>query len=157
MSEVTRVRGPGVPAALKEDLWFNRDRAALLLRREILDVMEEFRVSPEQWEILSVIGGQEEIHQAALGSLTLRDKGNVSRMVSRLERDKWLHRRAGASGGGRIQLHLTKRGKEVSRALPARIQERVEELLQPLSADERVELLHCIKKLRILLGDKDVI
>lgn len=145
-----------VPDALNEDLFFNLDRATLLMRRQVLDVVTYHQVSPEQWEILQLIDNLEGVRQQTLCNLTLKDKGNVSRILARMLRSGWIHRAPRKNGRGFV-VSLTSEGRQIKQRLPDLVGRQINRLLDPLSKDEQTELLYALKKLRILLGDSDVV
>ena len=145
-----------IPEALNDDLYFNLDRASLLMRRQVLEVLGEYEVSPEQWEILQYLEEQSGINQSRLTLVTLKDKGNVSRIIARMVRDGWVERRTGQSDNRSVALFLTNKGVKIRERLPALLRKRTESLLMPFATEERAELLGSLKKLRVLLGDKSV-
>ena len=145
-----------VPEMLNEDLFFNLDRATLLMRRHVLDVIAFHKVSPEQWEILQLIDSESGVSQRELTQLTLKDKGNVSRILGRMINNGWVQR-VPRNGGRGFQISLTTEGRAMRRQLPDLVDTQVRKLLGPLPKAERSELLYALKKLRILLGDEDVL
>ncbi len=151
----TRSGGLVVPDALNEDLFFNLDRATLLMRRLVLDVIGYHQVSPEQWEVLQLIDQQHGISQRDLSELTLKDKGNISRILTRMIRNGWLRRTPHATGRGFI-ISLTSKGRQIRSQLPDLVERKVSRILGPLPREERSEMICCLKKLRVLLGDDDV-
>ena len=145
-----------IPEALNDDLYFNLDRASLLMRRQVLEVLGEYEVSPEQWEILQYLEEQNGINQSRLTLVTLKDKGNVSRIIARMVRDGWVERRTGQSDNRSVALYLTNKGTKIRDRLPTLLRKRTESILMPFAAEERSELLSALKKLRLVLGDKSV-
>lgn len=146
-----------IPEILNEDLYFNLDRATLLMRRQVLDVLGDFEVSPEQWEILQFLEDDIGMSQSQLTVLTLKDKGNVSRIIGRMVRDGWVKREADTKDSRSVSLFLTEKGVKVRDRLPALLRQQTSQLLLPLGKEERSEMLYCLKKLRILLGDNNVV
>lgn len=143
-----------IPEALNEDLYFNLDRANLLMRRRILDILGIHHVSPEQWEIFQFINNQDGISQSKLSDLTMKDKGNISRTIARMVRNGWLCRVAEKPRG--VTLKLTEQGRQVKSSLPNVMSGHISRLLEPLPREERTEMLYCLKKLRVLLGDDGI-
>jgi DNA-binding MarR family transcriptional regulator len=125
------------------------------MRRHLLDIFGNHEISPEQWEIFQFVDNQQGISQAKLTNLTLKDKGNISRIVSRMIRNGWLCRLPEKPRG--FVIRLTPKGREIKNFLPNLMERQVGRILKPLGKDERSELLYCLKKLRILLGDDDVV
>ena len=145
-----------VPEKLNEDLFFNLDRATLLMRRHVLDVIGFHQVSPEQWEILQLVDNQDGISQRELSQLTLKDKGNVSRILSRMIKNGWIYRSPKENSRGFL-IALTTEGRAIKNSLPSLVEKQVNRILGPLPKEEQSELLYTLKKLRILLGDEDVV
>lgn len=146
-----------IPENLNDDLYFNLDRAALLMRRQVLDVLGDYEVSPEQWEILQFLEDDIGISQSRLTALTLKDKGNVSRIISRMVRDGWVEKKLDTQDHRSVALFLTPKGVVIRDRLPPLLNRQTDQLLIPLEKEERGELVYCLKKLRILLGDNNVV
>jgi DNA-binding MarR family transcriptional regulator len=146
-----------IPGSLNNDLYFNLDRASLLMRRQVLEVLNEYEVSPEQWEILQYLDEQNGISQSKLTRVTLKDKGNVSRIVARMVRDGWVERRSSSVDSRTVLLFLTPKGAKIRDRVPAQLHRQTDTLLIPLDNNERGELLQTLKKLRVLLGDNNVV
>ena len=75
---------------INENLYFSLDRAALLLRRNVYDVLSEHDLSPEQWEIFQYIELHGGVTQRDLTERTMRNKGNLSRTLARMEKQGWI-------------------------------------------------------------------
>ncbi|MBF0443489.1 MAG: MarR family transcriptional regulator [Oligoflexales bacterium] len=146
-----------IPETLNDDLYFNLDRASLLMRRQLLNVLGEFNVSPEQWEILLFLESDIGISQSQLTAYTLKDKGNVSRIISRMVRDGWVERRSSDKDNRCVLLFLTQKGAKMRDDLIPMLAKQRNQMLVPLGSDEKGEMLFCLKKLRILLGDNSVV
>jgi DNA-binding MarR family transcriptional regulator len=144
-----------IPEALNDDLYFNLDRSCLMLRRYILDALAPHNVSPEQWEVLQYVDNHEGISQAKLTSISLKDKGNISRIVARMIRYGWVRRNPEKPRG--LVIRLTSQGRIIKDGLPGVIESHTKKIFKHLSKDEQQELVHNLKKLRILLGDDDVL
>ncbi len=124
------------------------------MRRRILDILGIHHVSPEQWEIFQLINHQDGISQSKLSDLTMKDKGNISRTIARMVRKGWLCRVAEKPRG--VTLRLTDQGRQVKGSLPKLLSRHIGRLLEPLPREEQTEMLYCLKKLRILLGDDGI-
>lgn len=140
-----------IPDSLNDDLYFNLDRVLLLMRRNILDALCAQQVSPEQWEILQYIDNHEGISQVKLTSLSLKDKGNISRIISRMIKHGWLHRSPEKPKG--FVIRLTTLGRQVKDSLPQMRNRHLMRILRHLSKHEHTDLIYNLKKLRIMLGD----
>jgi DNA-binding MarR family transcriptional regulator len=143
--------GTLIPDSLNDDLYFNLDRVLLLMRRNILDALYAQQVSPEQWEILQYIDNHEGISQAKLTNLSLKDKGNISRIISRMIRHGWIHRSTEKPKG--FIIRLTTLGRQVKDSLPQMRNQHLTRTLRHLSKNEQTDLIYNLKKLRIMMGD----
>ncbi len=75
---------------------------------------KNFPVTPEQYLILSLLEENNELYQRQLSEITLKDRANVSRIVSILE-EKGLVNRINDSNGRKIyKLVVTQKGREVA-------------------------------------------
>ena len=92
----------------------------------------------------------------SLAKETLKDKGNVSRIIHRMVRDGWVELRQSKNGRA-VELFLTKRGRKIRSQLPPLVRQEIGALLKPLSESEQADIFYALKKLRILLGDEDVV
>lgn len=146
-----------IPDILNDDLYFNLDRASLLMRRQLLHILNTYQLSPEQWEILLFLEDDIGFTQTQLTMFTLKDKGNVSRIISRMIRDQWVQRRSSEKDPRGLLLYLTPKGAHVRDDIIPRLNQQRSEIFLPLETTEKNEMLHSLKKLRILLGDESVV
>ena len=77
---------------LDEQIGFNLYRLSLLFRRELLRCLDEYSLTPEQWQALVTLRGKDRLSQSEIAAVTLQDAPTVSRMLARMERDGWVHR-----------------------------------------------------------------
>lgn len=140
-----------IPDSLNDDLYFNLDRVLLLMRRNILDALCAQQVSPEQWEILQYIDNHKGISQVRLTNLSLKDKGNISRIICRMIKHGWVHRSPDKPKG--FTIRLTTLGRQVKDSLPQVRSQHLMRTLRHLSKNEQTDLIYNLKKLRIMMGD----
>ena len=75
---------------MTNELHFAIDKISLLLRRNLLSVLRKYKLTPEQWEILLLFPAENSINQNYIIEKTLKDKGNVSRILNRLRNGNWI-------------------------------------------------------------------
>jgi DNA-binding MarR family transcriptional regulator len=80
------VARPRLPSALDDALAFNLDRVASFFRHELMVALADYDLTPEQWQLMSVLWANEAgLSQQAMTDLLAKDKHNISRMIRRLE------------------------------------------------------------------------
>lgn len=62
-------------------------------RRSIARLFAEKKVTAEQWTILQALSTKQ-MRQVELQKFLSKDKGNISRMIARMLRNKWVNRNA---------------------------------------------------------------
>jgi DNA-binding MarR family transcriptional regulator len=82
-------------SALEEALGYNIYRAGLLFRRELIHALADYRMTPEQWQVMMTLWHTgKPVNQSEIVQLLLKDKHTVSRIIQRLSRDGWIEKRA---------------------------------------------------------------
>lgn len=105
-----------------------------------------FELSPEQFLILDLLVEQGELYQRQICEITLKDRGNVARLIKILE-DKELITRTEASNGRRIyKILVTPKGKNLRDKIKPTA-ERLREILKENISEEELETtLNTLKK-----------
>lgn len=85
------------------------------------------------------------------------DRGQLSRVLGRLEEGGWLERRIDDQDRRVRPLHLTGQGRELLEILENRSSRLVAKLLAPLSPAERLELIRCMDRIEVLLNQSDIL
>jgi len=146
-----------------QSLGYNCHRLGVLVREQTARCLEEFGITPEQWQLLVFVAAAGEgITPGTLAGVTLRDKTTISRSLEVMlaprggpaGRPPLLERRAHPTDARSWTVHLT----ETSRTLLEQIRSRVEvffpqQVFAALSPEEQSQLLALIQKLRRGLGD----
>ncbi|MEW6533288.1 MAG: MarR family transcriptional regulator [Thermodesulfobacteriota bacterium] len=94
-------------------------RAAILLKLGLARAFEDngFDVTLEQWGLLTSLRENEGIYQSALAEKTLKDRHNVTRILSLLEKAALVRRELHPTDKRRQRVFLTDKGKTVQAAL----------------------------------------
>jgi DNA-binding MarR family transcriptional regulator len=122
-------------------------RIARIYHQVDADSAQRFRsfdLSTAQFDVLTHIGARAGITQQELAESLLVTKGNISQLISRMERDGLVQRR---HEGRRNCLELTAAGMELyAAAVPAQ-EAAIDELLGALTPAERRNLLNLLRRL----------
>jgi len=139
---------------LEESLGFNLTRVATLFRRELLNALSEFDMTPEQWQIMVSLWTQSKpLSQKDIVNITLKDKHSISRIVSRLEKNGWITKLQDPHDARASLIQQTKKGRELKALAPPQLIKHFASITGKLSNDEHRQLLQTLKKLREILGD----
>ncbi|MDH5752485.1 MAG: MarR family transcriptional regulator [Deltaproteobacteria bacterium] len=141
--------GTGIPSFLENAVGFNIYRVSLLIRRELMKALEEYDITPEQWQVLvSLWEEQRPMNQQEISRITLRDKHTVSRMLARMERDGWVARQSSAEDRRSQEVTLTPKAWQNREAMVSRLLGHFEPILGCLEKPEQDVLLGLLQRLR---------
>ena len=139
---------------LDSSLGFNLARAALLFRRELLRVLAEDGLQPEQWQVLLALGtAAEPLTQQQIAELILADKHAVSRMLARMERDGWVERLPDPDDARSQRVVLTPKASTRRPQLIKIVRGHFAGLLTAIPDSKRIELVRLLRQLRVVLRD----
>lgn len=108
---------------------------------------ERFNLTRDEWRILAALAARDEIKGAELGGLTTLDKMQVSRALTRMERDGLIERTPDAADRRNLIVRLKPAGRALYRKIVPMAQAREAYLLESLDADERAALGAALDKL----------
>lgn len=78
---------------------------------------KKFKITPEQFLVLDLVVENGELYQRQIAEITLKDRGNIARIIKILE-EKELIKKFEASQGRRVyKILVTKKGKELRDAM----------------------------------------
>ncbi|MBE7384336.1 MAG: winged helix-turn-helix transcriptional regulator [Leptolyngbya sp. SIO1E4] len=139
---------------LDNALGFNIYRVALLFRKELMKALSDYRMTPEQWQVMQTLWSTEgQLTQNDVAHLTLRDKHTVSRILARLERDGWIKKHPHPTDARAYIVAPTDQAKTLRHEVPSKLHRHFADILSELGTGEAEELLYLLKKLRHRLGD----
>ncbi len=138
---------------LDEQLGFNINRIAIIFRRELMRCLKEYKLSPEQWQVLVTLWNKKALSQAQIIELTLQDAPSTSKMISRMEKSQLIEINASNKDKRVKVITLTKKGNSYRNTLPSKLLKHFEKLLIDFPLNQRKILLIQLKQLRISLGD----
>mgnify|MGYP000885719146 CR=1 FL=1 len=94
-------------------------RVGQAFQRSLLIKLREagFSITVEEWRLMRALWAEDGLPQARLGDIALKDKGQLSRMVSRLEAEGWVQRRPDPADRRTPRLFLTPAGRRLEAKL----------------------------------------
>ena len=142
-----------MPSALDDALGFNLDRVATFFRRELLVALANYDLTPEQWQLMSVLWGNEAgLSQQEITDLLAKDKHNISRMIRRLEAKGWLERQPDPADARALTVRTTPLGASLQEPIAQSLDHHFGHLDLGLSDAEQTRLVQMLKVLRSRLG-----
>lgn len=108
---------------------------------------QRFNLTRDEWRVLAALAGRDRILSTELGGLTTLDKMQVSRALTRMERDGLLEREPDPADRRNLLVRLRPAGRALYRKIVPMAQAREAYLLESLDADERAMLSAALDKL----------
>lgn len=108
---------------------------------------QRFNLTRDEWRVLAALAGRDDIKGTELGSLTTLDKMQLSRALTRMERDGLLAREPDPADRRNLLVRLKPAGRALYRKIVPMAQAREAYLLESLDADERATLSAALDKL----------
>jgi DNA-binding MarR family transcriptional regulator len=140
---------PYIHPALLRHTGFLVSRMGYVARRAFSEQMSSIGLTPPLWAVLNVLSSEHAITQHALGRLVGMDPSSMVATIDELESRGFVERRPNPTDRRAHALHLTASGRKMldrGRKVAQRAQE---ELLAPLSEDERVQLHELLLRLAL--------
>jgi len=126
-----------------------------LFRRELMKALAEYRMTPEQWQIMASLWSMgEDLSQKEISYLTLKDKHTVSRIINRLERNGWVVRRTDEKDARSFKICLTARAGKLKDSIPKKLISHFKPIHGILNDKERDTLFALLKKMRRELEER---
>ena len=139
---------------LEGSLGFNIYRAELLFRRESLNALSRYDMTPEQWSVLStLLQSDKPLSQQDIANRVLKDKHTTSRIIKRLERDGWIIKKTDKKDKRSFLLQPTKASKKLKMVIPAILTKHFSPFYSHFTDTEYQHLLTYLKKIRTIFGD----
>ena len=143
LSATPRFQAPGPPGfheALARHTGFLISRMGMVAQKRFAERMESIGLTPRLWGALNVLDAEGAITQHALGMCVGMDPSTIVATIDELETKGLVERRPHPGDRRAHALHITAEGRQTlarGRQLARRAQD---ELLAPLSPDEREQL-----------------
>lgn len=133
--------------ALKDAFGYRLLHAALKYRKSLVDILEEFDLTPPQLAILRILSNSDLLNQASLGQELGHDKVAMVRMIDGLENLGMVKRIEGTEDKRQRLIQITKSGREVLAIVKKKNVIREKNFLSPLTESEAETLKKLIMKL----------
>jgi len=108
---------------------------------------ERFNLSRDEWRVLAALALRNDIKSTELAALTTLDKMQVSRALTRMERDGLLEREPDPSDRRNLLVRLLPAGRALYRKIVPMARAREAYLLESLDPQERATLSSALDKL----------
>jgi DNA-binding MarR family transcriptional regulator len=144
---------PSLHAALIKHTGFLLSRMGMVAAKRFSEHLEQLNLTTRMWGVLNVLDVEGAITQQALVKATGIDPSSMVATIDELEKRGLVERRPHPSDRRAHLLHMTDKGRET--LAKGRKLQRVaqEELLSPLSADERKQLHELLLRLAVATSD----
>lgn len=103
------------PYILDEALGYWLNLTFNKLRARSIEVFQQagYRITPEQWAVMTRLWIKDGVSQTELAQSTFKDKASVTRMIDALERQGYVKRAADEKDRRRYRVVLTARGRDL--------------------------------------------
>src|ERR1700722_1242269 len=145
---------PGVHDALTKHTGFLLSRVGMVAAKQFSERIEQLGLNTRMWGALNVLDAEGAITQHALGKCTGIDPSSMVSTIDDLEKNGLVERQPHPTDRRAHALHITAKGQETLKRGRQLARGAQEDLLSPLSADERKQLHELL--LRIALATSDV-
>jgi DNA-binding MarR family transcriptional regulator len=148
---------PGPPVlhnALAKHTGFLLSRMGLVAQKRFSEHLEQLDLNTRMWGALNVLDAEGAITQHALGKSTGIDPSSMVATIDELEQRGLVERRPHPTDRRAHALHVTDKGRETLASGRKLARHAQEELLAPLSANERQQLHDLL--LRLALASKHI-
>jgi DNA-binding MarR family transcriptional regulator len=130
-------------------IFFQFAKANQLASRFLSQKVSELNLTSVQALILGFLHQEDQITSSELGKKTGLDSATLTGILDRLEAAEFIKRKNNPDDRRSIHIHLTPKGKELSKAAIEVIEAANKEFLQVLTKEQKRDLFEIIKKLRL--------
>ncbi len=110
-------------------------------------------LSKEQMIVLKKLHNKDGQIQNDLAYLTLRDKSSLARLLSKMEKKKYIHRLQDQEDKRINKVYLTEAGKEIFERTKPVLKVIINTMEQNISEEERIQFINTLKKIQENLGE----
>ncbi len=105
-----------------------------------------FEITPEQYLVLDLVTEHGELYQRQIAEITLKDRGNVSRIIKILEEKELVKKIEEARGRRIYKILITEKGRQVRDEMLPSAEEIKKILAKGISEEELTITLNTLKK-----------
>jgi DNA-binding MarR family transcriptional regulator len=128
---------------------------ANLLNRRLAPAISRYRITPQQWGVLSAIADESAPPtMAEVSRLLMVSKQNITGMITRLETLGLIRRAADPEDLRAVRIQLTRKGQQVVGSVTPIYRRWIDQALSDLSSGERKTLGRAVTRLITALSDE---
>lgn len=113
----------------------------------------EFEITPEQFLVLLVLNDNPGMYQRQLSTLTFKDRPNITRIVSILEKSEYITSKNSSNGRQIKKLYITEKGKDICNKILPVIFKVWEDTTKGIEQDEINKFIDTLSKIEINLRE----
>ncbi|NKB36915.1 MAG: MarR family transcriptional regulator [Gammaproteobacteria bacterium] len=136
-------------------LWLNLYKCTKRLEQEMSDrFRENYSSTFPRFDVLAHLyqAGEQGMSTSLLGSSLMASKGNISRLLDRMEEDGLLERKLSEKDRRVSIVYMTENGSRLFKNMAAHHEAWTLEIFQDISAAEKEDLLALLKRIRNTFG-----
>lgn len=107
-----------------------------------------FEITPEQFVMLDAIIKNEKIYQRQLGELLGKDRPNIARLISILEKKELIKKSIDSNGRQINRITITKKGEELRNKILPEISKIRQSYLNDINENELIECYKTLNKIK---------
>ena len=112
-------------------------------------------LSKEQMVVLKKLHDQDGLHQNDLAFLTLRNKSSLTRLLSKMEKKKYIIRKQCKEDKRANNVYLTALGKDIFSKTRPVIRQVLDTMQQNISIEEKNQIIKILKKIQFNFNEKE--
>jgi len=105
-------------------------------------------LSKEQMVVLKKLHEQDGLNQNELAFLTYRDKSSLARLLSKMEKNKFIERKPSAADKRVNQVFLTPHGREIYARIKPLVSNLIKRMEHAISETEKQQIIAILKKVQ---------
>lgn len=113
----------------------------------------EFEITPEQFLVLLVLNDNPGMYQRQLSTLTFKDRPNITRIVSILEKSEYITSKNSSNGRQIKKLYITEKGKDICNKILPVIFKVWEDTTKGIEQDEINKFIDTLSKIETNLRE----
>ena len=136
---------------IEDQIGFNLYKVSLLFRRELVKCLNEYDITPEQWQILAILWKNESLKQTQIMELTLQDAPTVSRMLNLLKKKGLVLANKSSKDKRETLITVTQKGSKLKDIIPKKVMKHFNPILNKVSNDRKEIFTDILLEFQLLL------
>lgn len=117
------------------------------MKNNLAKALKPYNVTHEQWPLLKWLWVKDGISQKELSETSFKDQSTITRILDKLERRGLIRRQADSTDRRVSLIYLTTEGLKIRESLTLLAQQALEQALQGLSEQEKVQLKNLLNRI----------